>query len=368
MRISLMPPSTVKVRPQVIPLKLRLIHVFYVTSVIGIVISFYGIGFISILTSLVFVAASFGLLTRRIDWTVWTIITGITLLFSCVTTGKSSAYADSRGNLCANQLTIISVALKEYHEVHQCYPPAVVQDAQGKPIHSWRVLILPYLGDEAAQQIYDQYDFASAWNSPQNRLLIDKMPVIFRCPDRRKGAPNETDYVAIDGPFAAWNGQASRTQTDFTAETIAIVEIEDSGIKWTEPRDISIMQAVNRLDVQHSDFKLYGHRHSDLFHHRYLGVHAASLTGRVSTIGFGHEADVLESVFFIDSGWDSLRYKLSTKPRVVFRYDQALRFLVLVGLVLIPAYVRLKQPPRTADLTTQIPEEAEHVEVNQTSP
>ncbi|HEV3023824.1 MAG TPA: DUF1559 domain-containing protein, partial [Pirellulales bacterium] len=43
--------------------------------------------------------------------------------------------------------------------------PAFVADDEGKPMHSWRVLILPFIEQ---QPLYDQYDFSEPWNGPHN--------------------------------------------------------------------------------------------------------------------------------------------------------------------------------------------------------
>src|SRR5271163_108233 len=39
----------------------------------------------------------------------------------------------------------IAVALHNYHDTYGSFPPAYVADETGKPMHSWRVLILPFL-------------------------------------------------------------------------------------------------------------------------------------------------------------------------------------------------------------------------------
>lgn len=46
---------------------------------------------------------------------------------------------------CANNLKQIALALHAYHDRYGCLPPAVVRDPQGRPMHSWRVLLLPFI-------------------------------------------------------------------------------------------------------------------------------------------------------------------------------------------------------------------------------
>ena len=52
-----------------------------------------------------------------------------------------------RWTQCPNNSKQIALAIHNYHDVHGCLPPAYVPDQDGKPMHSWRVLILPYLED-----------------------------------------------------------------------------------------------------------------------------------------------------------------------------------------------------------------------------
>src|SRR5262245_52541441 len=57
---------------------------------------------------------------------------------------------------CGNHLKQIGLALQTYHDVYGSLPPAYIADASGKPLHSWRVLILPFLGERS---LYEAYRF-----------------------------------------------------------------------------------------------------------------------------------------------------------------------------------------------------------------
>ena len=48
--------------------------------------------------------------------------------------------------------------MQSYHQKHGCFPPAYIADENGKPKHSWRVLILPFMG---YGQLYSQYGSTS---------------------------------------------------------------------------------------------------------------------------------------------------------------------------------------------------------------
>ncbi len=150
----------------------------------------------------------------------------------------------SRRFQCSSNLRQIALALHHYHDVHGSFPPTYVPDAMGRPMHSWRVLILPYL---ERMDLYDRYDFHEPWNGPNNRKLALEMPRVFACPSqpKPKGGPLETNYVAVVGPHTAWPEAKPRNLSQFadgTSQTLLVVEVHDSGISWLEPRDLHMVQ------------------------------------------------------------------------------------------------------------------------------
>jgi hypothetical protein len=146
------------------------------------------------------------------------------------------AQMSARG-LCGRRLRAITHAVLQYESVYGRFPPAYIPDENGRPAHSWRVLILPYLGQES---LYGKYDFSEPWDGPHNRQLVDKMPSVFRCPASKDMSP-VTNYVAITGPGTVWPGSESCSARDVRdAETVLLVEIADSDICWMEPRDLRL--------------------------------------------------------------------------------------------------------------------------------
>ena len=65
------------------------------------------------------------------------------------------------------------------------WPPVYTVDHEGKPLHSWRVLILPYLNDYANLRLYHSIRLNEPWNSRFNSRFHNKMPSVFRCPSLR---------------------------------------------------------------------------------------------------------------------------------------------------------------------------------------
>ena len=80
---------------------------------------------------------------------------------------------------CKANLRVIGLALQSYHASYGCYPPAYTTDVTGRPMHSWRALILPYAGEEA---LFQTYRLDEPWDGPNNSRLAGRMPAVYGCP------------------------------------------------------------------------------------------------------------------------------------------------------------------------------------------
>jgi len=159
-----------------------------------------------------------------------------------------------RGGSCLGNLKQIELALHSYKETRGNFPPAYIADANGKPMHSWRVLILPYLEGGA---LYDLYDFDEPWDGPNNRLLWKYMPDYYRCPGCKraeehglgKHSPHATSYFAVVGPQTVWP-ESDTTKlngiSEDNSQTVMLVESLES-IGWMEPKDIRFEDLVEQL-------------------------------------------------------------------------------------------------------------------------
>src|SRR5688500_8670454 len=75
----------------------------------------------------------------------------------------STAGDEARRSSCLGHCCQLGIALHSYHDEYGSFPPAYVADANGKPMHSWRVLILPFIEEQA---LYQRYRFNEPWNGP----------------------------------------------------------------------------------------------------------------------------------------------------------------------------------------------------------
>lgn len=165
----------------------------------------------------------------------FTVLSGIVaMLVPAYERGREASRAVS----CRCNLTQIALALQTYADIYKSFPPAYITDANGNRMHSWRVLILPFLDQ---QQLYDRYDFDEPWNGPHNRQLSQLMPPFYRCPSDDIARPGETSYATIDGPGAAFSANRGSTLDAFKdgrSKTLGVVEAVGTGIDWLEPRDV----------------------------------------------------------------------------------------------------------------------------------
>ncbi len=151
----------------------------------------------------------------------------------------------------------LMIALLSYESARRTLPPAAIRDAQGRPLLSWRVAVLPYLDQKA---LYDQFHLDEPWDSPHNRELVKRMPAVFTTSDPKLAAANlegKTVYQVPVGPdtiFFKDEGTKLSEITDGTSATIALVEVvPDRAVEWTKPADWEVnlqdpLNGVRRAD------------------------------------------------------------------------------------------------------------------------
>lgn len=175
-------------------------------------------------------------------WLITPIVVGLLIWFVIWTSYPSQSR-------CQNRMRQIAMALVSYHERHGSFPPAYVLGNDGKPWHSWRVLILPELGSSS---LFNEYHFDEPWDGPRNKALISKMPDVFACPAAYVSQPGITNYAAVVGSATIWPEQYSISRDDIrdgTNQTVLIVESCDGDIIWTSPDDVAYSTAIQGIGV-----------------------------------------------------------------------------------------------------------------------
>src|SRR5262249_10290383 len=109
-----------------------------------------------------------------------------------------------------------------------------------RPLYSWRVLLLPHLGES---DLYNEFHLDEPWDSPHNLQLLPRMPEVYQSPPPAvHSEPGKTFYQVIVGPGAAFEGKEGfrLSKEDFpdgTSNTFLVVEA-GTAVPWTKPADL----------------------------------------------------------------------------------------------------------------------------------
>lgn len=183
-------------------------------------------------------------------WGIWLLLLGV---FVAMLPMYSRAGPAAWRAQCANRLKNIMLAMENYHDVYGSFPPAYTVDKEGRPLHSWRALLLPFVEENA---LYDRLRLDELWDSPHNRAVFDsaelegRSPSCYHCAADKENRV-ETNYMMIVGPKTISNGPGCvrlKDITDDKATTICVVEVTGSGIRWYEPGDLDAEQMSYRIN------------------------------------------------------------------------------------------------------------------------
>ncbi|MCL2623985.1 MAG: DUF1559 domain-containing protein [Planctomycetaceae bacterium] len=165
------------------------------------------------------------------------------LFESIVTESKTGVMSYvSQSNFCKNNIKMITLAMHCYHDSWKQFPPVFTTDGDGKPLHSWRVALLPYLEEI---ELYEQIRRDEPWDSEWNRQFHNQCPRVLQCPTMSNSDDDITEMVAGGTSYSFVvgrdtyplpDGQAfsfSRI-SDGTSNTICVVE-RQTPINWMCP-------------------------------------------------------------------------------------------------------------------------------------
>ncbi len=162
--------------------------------------------------------------------------------------------------ICKFNLIEIGHALSLYQENNGALPPAFTVDNQGKRLHSWRSLIAREMGRD---DLFAAIDFSKPWNDPANSRFLSMHYNAYTCPRNTQLA--KTSYVAVVGPNTAWPGSVGRKLSAIRnpRKTILLIELADSGIPWSEPRDLTVEDLAAADDPSAKPLVLSHHHHAN---------------------------------------------------------------------------------------------------------
>lgn len=258
--------------------------------------------FNSIVAAILLESAGIGLFAilwwkvRTRKWTEAAVVAGVMFVLTALLLPARSSDGRQYARMsCQNNLKMIVVAMHSYHDRFGSLPPAYIADENGKPMHSWRVLLLPFMEQEP---VYEQYDFSEPWDGPNNIRLAPMINFLYECrtDSRGPGMPSQTSYLAITGRGTMWPGAKPARFDDVTdglSNVIAVVEVHNSGVQTTEPRDLDISQMPLKLNPKSGLGISSGHAR---------GANIVFADGSVHYLAEGITKETLLKLLIIDNG------------------------------------------------------------------
>ena len=216
-------------------------HLFYLTALIAV--GMFAAGVYSLVISGVVLATWWILYGKGISRTICVVVVVVTTLACLLLPPRFVYYERPRWADSANNIRQCVIGMLNYESDRGHCPPAWLEDETGMPMHSWRVLLLPYLEQD---RLYAQYNFDEPWNGPNNSKLVDQMPEIYRDPYSSHWT-GETIYKLVldEGSFSTTGeGRPLDDAVDGAASTIVVVEDRANPVNWMKPDGISINDAI----------------------------------------------------------------------------------------------------------------------------
>lgn len=135
-----------------------------------------------------------------------------------------------------NNYKLIGLAMLNYECSRKSLPVAYTVDEEGKPLHSWRVLILPYLEEVT---LYKKIRLDEPWDSEWNSQFHDQCPKIYQSAFNSSKTDADIGVVVGDGTMfppvtRKWqHGIRLSEVTDGLSNTIMVVPCKP--VCWMDP-------------------------------------------------------------------------------------------------------------------------------------
>jgi hypothetical protein len=194
----------------------------------------------------------------------------------------------------------VGYGLRSYPDSYGKLPPATVWAADGRPLYSWRVLLLPFV---ELDHIYKEFHRDEPWDSPHN-LKVFKGASHAYVPlggnrDDELGLTRDQVFV---GPGTAFE-RAGLTWKDFPdglADTLLVVEAAQP-VPWPKPADLAYDPARPvpplRGAFTKPRFSVWGSEAR-----RQVGFHAAFADGSVRFLDSGIDEATLRALITRNGG------------------------------------------------------------------
>jgi RNA polymerase sigma factor (sigma-70 family) len=149
--------------------------------------------------------------------------------------GLAAARAQSRINLKE-----IAQAMLNYHDTHGAFPTSAIYSKDGKPLLSWRVALLPFLGED---NLYKQFHLDEPWDSEHNKKLLENNVKVYHIPGYDDWTRTFYQvFVGEDTIFERRKAEAGVRRGTFPAQAVVLLRLLDQeeakGLEGSPPAEI----------------------------------------------------------------------------------------------------------------------------------
>ena len=153
----------------------------------------------------------------------------------------------------ANNLRQMGIAMLNHESAYTAFPEAAAyQDANGKPLLSWRVALLPFIEQD---NLYKRFRLDEPWDSPTNKALLPLMPKVYALPNDPNPGSGMTYYQVFvgagsafeprkrgpnDGPPVPGQVRLGWNLSDFPdgLSNTFLIATSATAVPWTKPDDL----------------------------------------------------------------------------------------------------------------------------------
>lgn len=134
-------------------------------------------------------------------------------------------------------LHTIVLALLLHQSENGKLPPAFTVDSSKKPLHSWRVLILPYFQIKEYSELYHKIRLDEPWDSEYNSQFHKMQPVVYRHPSYSEDEDRTFFTVTAQENKAFGQDGTERNLDELGPEKLNTVLVFESQIlrNWMDP-------------------------------------------------------------------------------------------------------------------------------------
>ena len=139
-----------------------------------------------------------------------------------------------------NNLKQIGLALHNYHDVFNQFPPGGIYTSKDEPYNAWMTSLLPFVEQS---NLYNQIDFNQPWTAPENQPLFQSVIPAFLNPNlgpevSRAGNLGASHYAG-NSQILTKNGDSGVGDiTDGTSNTILAGEVSSGFMAWGDPENL----------------------------------------------------------------------------------------------------------------------------------